>query len=460
MKRLAVLGLVLVMACPAVAQTDTSKVLADIWAKAAGALAVIKYTVKMETGDRTVLGQGICISPDGVFMTTALDPRLNADDLKDFELIAPGVTGKTIKAKLLSVDAWTGLGFVRAAEAGQKWQVVQFSPSSKVAPGQQVSSIGLLMTDPSHQVYLGTGYVSTTLRVPGDLAYVTGGWLTGACSPVFTNDGRAVGITGRQLFLGYQTPTQKGLVPLQLRSQQESSFFTPVEEFVNVLENIPADGQVSRLPWIGVNKFEAVPEDLREILKLDQPAVKLDEVIPGQPGEKAGLANRDIIVEANGQPLEKLATPDMTVQNFVRQLMRMKAGSKLTLKVLRGRETKAIEVVMGPMPTRPSEAKRYFNKALGMLVREKVMLDEYLDRSETAGVPGLVVLGLVQNGPSAQAGMRPGDVITNVNNQPVKTVDTIRQIVEQSLTVGATTAINFLVRREDQAQVITVKPQP
>jgi serine protease Do len=175
-------------------------------------------------------------------------------------------------------------------------------------------------------------------------------------------------------------------------------------------------------------------------------------------GAKAGLANRDIIVEVDGKPMEKLATPELTVRNFVRKIMRMRSGEALKLKVLSGQKTKDVTVTLADMPTRPSEAKQYFNRALGLLVREKVMLDDFLEKSDSAKVPGLIVLGMVKASPAAVAGLNGGDVITNVNNQPVRTCDVFQQIVEKSLAASRTAPISFLVRRDEQAQVITVKP--
>ena len=61
MKRWLALGLVLCVAWPAVAQTDVPKVLSGIVSKTSGALAVIRYTVQMETGDRKVLGHGASV---------------------------------------------------------------------------------------------------------------------------------------------------------------------------------------------------------------------------------------------------------------------------------------------------------------------------------------------------------------------------------------------------------------
>jgi serine protease Do len=461
MKRWLALGLVLLACTPLVAQAQTSKFLADLAAKNAGALAVVKYTVEIETGNRSVMGQAICISNDkgmGMFLTTGIDSRMRVESLKDFQLVTAGTDGVTLKAKLLGVDPWTGMGFVQATEK-HEWQVVKFSPTSKLEMGQEVGSVGLMMGDPSFPVYVGDGYVSCKIREPGDLIYVTGGRLTGICSPVFATDGRAVGIVGNQPFMGFQVPNQQqGTSNIQMRSQQESAFFTPVEEFVQILENIPADGKIARLPWMGINKFEAVGPDLADILKLDKPAVKIDEVIPDQPGAKAGLANRDIIVEVDGKPLEKLATPELTVRNFVRKIMRMRAGDALKLKVLSGQKTKDVTVTLADMPTRPDEAKQYFNRDLGLLVREKVMLDDFLDKGDTTKAPGLIVLGLVKASASAVAGLNGGDVITNVNNQPVKTCDTFKTIVDKSLATSRTAPISFLVRRGEQAQVITVKP--
>jgi len=459
MKRWLTLGVAALAVCPAAAPAQ-GNFLEDIAAKYANAVAVVQYTLAIETGDRIVSGEAICISSAnglGVFLTAALDPQMQTSQLKDFQLVCPGPEGKTIKAKLLGVDAWTGLGFVQSLEK-HDWQVVQFSASSRLKLGQQVGSIGVLVADPAHPVCVGTAYVGAMLRVPGDLVYVTGGRLTGACSPVFTSDGRAVGIVGQQLFLGYQTPTRQGMAGLQLRSGQEAAFFTPVEEFVHVLKSIPSDGQASRLAWIGVNKFEAVTPEVADALKLTQPAIKVDEVIPNEPAAKAGLGNRDIVVELNGQPIEKLATPQLTVQNFVRLLTRMPEGTKVALKVLTGAKPREVAITLGRMPKRPAEAERYFNRALGLLVREKVPLDEYLGKSETARVPGLLVMGVVKDSPSADAGLRGDDLITNVNNQPVKTREVFAQIVEKSLAANPKAAINFLVRRGPDAQVIVVKP--
>ena len=446
------------VALPGATQAQTSKQISDVVAKASGSLAVLKYTIEIQTGNRTGAGQAVCISPQGVFLTTSLDPRMRVEQLKDFQLVLPGVAGKTLKAKLLGIDPWTGLGFVQCTEA-HTWQVVQFSRTSNLKIGDDVVSIGLMMSDPSWPVYVGAAHVGSKLRVPNELVYVAGGRLTGSCSPVFAADGRAVGIVGRQLPLGFETPTQRGMAPLRLLSQQQAVFFTPVEEFVHAIEKMPTDGKVARLPWLGINKFEALPKDTADMLKLKIPSVKIDEVIPQQPAAKAGLEDRDIIVEMDGKPIEKLATPDLTVKNFVRKLMRMKAGTIVKFKVIRGMTgTKEVAIKLEQMPIRPNEAKQYFNKPIGLLIREQVPLDEFLDKTGSSAAKGVVVVGMVRNSPAALADIRAGDVITIVNNKPVKTADAFKEVVESSLVAGPTKPIQIMVQRGEEPVILTVRP--
>ncbi len=452
MKKVVLAAMVLCMlGAPVLGQTDTSKMLSSIHSKAAGALATLQFTVENQAGSRTFGGQAVCIDKTGVFMTLSIDARINTDMIKDLELTPPGEDATAIKAELLGIDALAGLGFVKATEP-HEWQVVKFVKAADLKIGQAVGSIGLLRGQP----YLGAGYVSTTMRVPEQLAYVTGGSLTGPASPVFNAQGKAIGLVGKQLFQNYQIMGRQGAQAMNIRGLSQTSFFMPVDEFVAVLQNIPSTGKVTKLPWIGVNRFESVTEDFAEILKLDKPGVMIDQVIEGQPADKAGLKDRDIIVALDGKGLEELETPNMTVQAFVRRLMSKKPGAKVALTVLSGQKTKQVEVELAEMPTLPNQAPRTFAPAYGLLVREKVMLDQYLDDSPTAAVSGLVVLGVLRGSSAAQQGVQAGDVITEVNDQAVKTVEFFKNVTDKAQKDKAPLVVQ--IRRGNQGRTITLQP--
>lgn len=78
--------------------------------------------------------------------------------------------------------------------------------------------------------------------------------------------------------------------------------------------------------------------------------------------------------------------------------------------------------------------------------------------AETFGVKagaGVIVTGVLQAGPAAQAGMRPGDVILQVQDKPVRTVSELLTTVA-GLTPG--TPADFLLRRGDGEVTIKVTP--
>jgi serine protease Do len=477
-------------------QADVSKMLADAKEKAS-AMAILRCTIQDELGSQTVEGPAICIAtePSAIFTTLVLDRRLPPESLKDFLLRPALASDKTVKAELLGIDPETGIGFVRAAEP-YKWGLVQFASKANLAPGQPVTSVGLMGPDTGYQPFVGMGYVSGVICVPQQLVYVTGGRLTSLGSPVFNAEGLAVGLVATQRFLAYETfiSNMRGNVGLRggpdqsrfagfdavldsmsgsigLRGQEETSYFLPVDEFAHVLVSIPASpAQVRRLPWIGVLIFAPVPKEVVEIQKLDKPCVMADQVLPDQPAAKAGLQDRDIIVGINDQDIERLPTPELTAANFGNKLLRFPIGQPIKLTIHRMGETRTLEVTPAAMPSLPHEAKRYLNQSLGILVREKAVLDKFLDRSPTAAVPGLLTVLVRGDLPAGKAGLQQGDLIVNVNNQPVTTVAAFKQIVESSIAQdaqgrpaatqgagGPRKPISLVIRRGDQTQTLTIE---
>jgi serine protease Do len=452
-----------VAACPIALQAQTTetgsatKAAADIVANASGALAIISYVVADELENSFVSGEAICIDPSGVFMTLAIGTRVRPNALKDFTLTVPGVGGKTLKAELLGLDPVSGIGFVRATEPA-KWSVVKFARKAAVTPGQEVYSVGLMSGDLGGVPYLGIARVSAQLRIPGDMVYVTGGSLTNIGSPVFAADGRAIGIVGQQLFVNYQMATERGPAGVRMHGQQETSFFLPVDEFANVLESLPTGGKIARLPWIGATRFEVVSRDLAETLKLDRPGVMIDQVVPDGPGAAAGLQNRNIVVAMNGKPLEQMASPDLIVQNFVRNLVRLPMGSKVIFTVLRGTKTEEVTITLSPMPTQPYEADRYLCRELAFAVRDKVMLDQYIDANPALKADGVIVAFIVQDRAAHAGGLQPNDVVTSVNDQPIKDVATFKQVMEGALRNKPTQAVNLLVKRGEKVEALSLQP--
>ena len=446
---------IVLLSLPLVARADSGKSLSELARQTSGALAMVRCTFDDGTGELTMAGQGVCIRKSGVFLTTAFDARLRPPHVKKCEVIPSGTESAPLAAEVLSIDPVTGISSVRCTEP-RDWPVVKFASRSELTVGQRVISFGLMPDIVGNPPYLGVAYVSAKLRVPEHQVYVSGGKLTCHGSPVFTADGRAVGLVARQLSLRYEMLTSRGRISGALQGRQECDFFMPIEEFANV---VAKPSEKRRLAWTGILSFQPISEDAKKVVvKWNGPAVRIAAVIPGHPADKAGLSNLDVIVQMDGKDLEGLATPELTATNLQRELFRMPIGRKVKITVLGAAGKRTVTLTLDPMPLQPFEAKRYFDRRIGLIVREKVMLDEHISTAPSAAVPGLLVIVVPAKSPAENVGLKANDLITSVNAQPVQSVMTFREIVDKVLSESPPKAINLSVRRGRDVEAITIRP--
>lgn len=453
---------------PLMGQPDKAKWLAEMREQAVGSMAMVVCTITDEVNPpRLASGTGYCIALRksekgklGVLLTTALDPRMRLEMLKDFKIVIPGTTGKTLKARLLGIDPETGLAFVEATEP-HDWKVMKFV-RTKFLPGQQVASVGLMTPKPDyHESCIAMVNVSANLRMPEPLILVTGGRLTGPGSLVFTAamGTKAVGLVIQQPYVDHQMASGRRVTTVGLRSQQSSMFFMPIEEIAHILQPIPSPGKPRVLAWMGVLNFQAVSDTLAESMALKQPGVMLEKVIPGHVAYEVGLRDRDVIVAFNGKPLEVLPTGAMVAANLLRQIKRIPPGTEVEVKVVSSQGgDKTVKLKLAPMPRQPHEAPRHYDRELGILVREKVMLDAHLSASPAARVAGLVVLFVGSNSPAAKAGLQRGDVLTSIDNQPVTSIKAYQTVVSGALAGGTGKTIIMMAKRGNQDVAVSIRP--
>lgn len=472
MKKSVLAGLAMLMTAamcvaPVAAQTvDTTKAMADLAEKAKTGMALLRYTVNVGVGVREVSGQAICISDKGMFMTRAMDARFG-QNMSNFKLILPGQNGKVVDANFVGLDVLTGMGFVQAYPAEKvTWSPMEFVKSS-MTPGKQVFSVGLF-GDVANTPYVSMAHISALLRMPTQIVYVTGGSLSVPGSPVLNADGKAIGIVGQQVPLSFATlSTDQGSAQLPVGNRLETSFFIPTDEFAHVMTNIPTS--VTRLPWIGVDRFEPSTQAAKTLAGIDPnvASITVSGVIAEQPAAKAGLKDHDTIIAVNGKPIEKLASADLIVQTFYNNLLRLPLDSEVTLTVQRLEGPQNIKVKLEAMPKLPSEAKASISQPLGIAVRDKVGLDRYLNpASPTKDVDGLVVIDIARDGAAARAGLMPGDVVRTLNGQPMTNVDAFKTAIDTfiaNVQKNAGGELKIVYQRGSQPQetkiVVQVAPQ-
>ena len=187
----------------------------------------------------------------------------------------------------------------------------------------------------------------------------------------------------------------------------------------------------------------------------------VQNVVPNAPAAKAGLQAGDIVVAVNGKPIQSSG-------ELTRAVAANQPGTKVTLNLLRNGQKKDVQVTVGKRPDeealargdfgteeeapQPGEEKQGAGVKLGMRV---VPLTPELARElGVQGDSGAVVAAVTPNGPAQKAGIRRGDVITELNRQPVARVE---DMVEQVKKMKPGEMALLRIRRGNSAVFLPVR---
>jgi serine protease Do len=189
-------------------------------------------------------------------------------------------------------------------------------------------------------------------------------------------------------------------------------------------------GKISR-GYLGVMLQEEITPDLADEFKLpDTKGSMISQVEPGTAASKAGLQVGDVIREVNGKAVAD--RPQLRLM-----ISQMTPGTKVTLKILRSEPgkkpvEKTVNATLGSMPKEMTEGN-------GPTTQDNGNSSEYdaLDGVEVSdldsatrhqlnipnNVHGALVTSVDPNSNSAEAGLREGDVILEINRHSVRNAD-------------------------------------
>ena len=370
------------------------------------------------------LGSGFVVTPDGYILT-------NAHVVADATEVTVRLTDKReFKAKVIGVDRRTDVALIKISATGLP--TVRIGNPDQTKVGQWVAAIGSPF-GLDHTVT--AGIVSAKSRslsgesfvpfIQTDVAINPGN----SGGPLFNMEGEVIGINSQ---IYSRTGGYMGL-----------SFAIPIDVAMKVKEDLQKHGKVSR-GRLGV-AIQSVTPELAESFGLKKPEGALvSSVEKGTPADKAGLESGDIILAVNGRNVEQAG-------DLARAIAETRPGAKVELRVWRKGATRDMTASVteapaeqtaraGGTPGAGSQGK------LGLAVRPATR-----EERQQLGSEGAVV---VENatGPSARAGIRPGDAILAVNGQPLKSVDDLRKAVD-----AARGSVALLIQREDAKIYVPVK---
>ena len=220
-------------------------------------------------------------------------------------------------------------------------------------------------------------------------------------------------------------------------------FAIPINIAKGILKDLKENGSVTR-GWLGVMIQKITPE-LEKSFSLNQSEGALvGDVIPDGPAAKGGIKRGDVIINFNNQPvidMEDLPKIDAATT----------PGSAVDVEVIRDGSRKILHVTIEVLK---DSQELIVAKAdlLGLQVQD--ITEELAESLKLQGLEGVLVSDVVAGNPASEAGIRRGDVISEMNRSPVKNIGDYQNLLSS---VKKGSSVLFLIKRGGTTIYIAVK---
>jgi len=375
------------------------------------------------------LGSGFIISADGYILT-------NAHVVEAAEDISVKLNDKReFKAKVIGSDKRTDVAVIKIEAIGLP--AVKIGDPERLRVGEWVLAIGSPF---GFESTVTAGIVSAKGRslpqenyvpfIQTDVAINPGN----SGGPLFNLKGEVVGMNSQ---IYSRTGGFMGL-----------SFAIPIDVAMDITHQLRTTGRVSR-GRIGV-VIQEVTKELAESFGLPKATGALvNSVEKDGPADKAGLEPSDVILKFDGKTVSSSS-------DLPRIVAQTRPGSKATMQIWRKGAARDVTVTVGEMPEEKVAQRpgRRDSKSGNVVARLGLTVSELsAEQRKELGIGGGLLVEDVQ-GAAAKAGIRRGDILMALNNQDVKSVEQLTQLLSQ---FDKAKSVALLIRRGDGALYVALR---
>ena len=377
------------------------------------------------------MGSGFIIDPDGHILTNyhvvegADEIVVNLEDDKEYT------------ATLIGSDAKTDIALIKISRDSDKdkkpFPSLKLGDSDSLEVGEWVMAIG----NPfglSHTVTVGV--VSALSRNIGAGPYDEFIQTDASINPG-NSGGPLINIKGD--VIGMNTAIISG----NSGGNVGIGFAIPINVAKAILQDLKEKGSVTR-GWLGVMIQKITPELAKSFGLKGTKGALVGDVIPEGPAAKSGIKRGDVIVKFNGKDIDEMeALPKVVAATT--------PGAAVKLEVIREGKKKILEVTIEVLKE-GEVAEAEPKDPVGMQVQD--ITPEIMQSLQLESTEGVLVSDVTPEGTAAEAGIRRGDVITEINRTAVKSVKDYSDVMSA---VEKGTSVLFLVRRGGTTIYIAVK---
>ena len=356
------------------------------------------------------LGSGVIVSPDGYILTNnhvvdgATDVRVTFADKRQ------------LKAKVVGTDPKTDIAVLKVEGSG--FPAITIGDSSKVQVGDYALAIG----DPFGVGQTVTmGIISAMNR--GNLGIEDYEDFIQTDAPINPGNSGGALVNDRGELVGINT----AILSHGSGGNEGIGFAIPINMARGVMTQILDHGKVNRA-YLGIMVQDITPGISKAMNLKDMKGVLVGDVSPSGPAQRSGVQRGDVILEINGKPMED----SRQLRNTISM---MDPNATVNLKLLRNGSPTDVSVKLGELPTDKEQAKTEegsSDKQLDGVTVENLDAQSARQLGLPASTTGVVVTDINPSSPLASAGLRRGDVIQEVNHQPVKNVAQFEEAIHKA----------------------------
>jgi len=230
---------------------------------------------------------------------------------------------------------------------------------------------------------------------------------------------------------------------------QGIGFAIPTNMASPIMDSLKKNGKVVR-GWLGV-AIQDVDQELADAMKLPgATGILLSDVKPGTPAAKAGLARGDVVLKVDGKVVD-------TSGQFRNMIAASGSKHKVRLDFIRDGKASASDVELGEMPETDVAAASGPSSAQGSAL-DGIVLESLTPQTRSAFEiddnvkQGVVIARLDPQSNAAHAGLRPGDVVLEVNRVRIDTPQRFQELYSKSKS-----RVLLLINRHGSTTYLVVK---